>query len=933
MARRTLSTAIATGCVLLAAAGIARADTGDIIAPQTGGANDGWQAGVCEVELECNPTSPAVQFSTQAAGHPKFGFTQFIVKDKAGGLTEFEPVGTLKDVRVDLPAGLSVNPQATEQCPLATFEAGALGCPPASIVGTSLITLSVAGAPVPAPPVQVYDIVPASGEPALFGFEAAGAKVYLKSDVEWNGDYHEGFTIAVAEAPLGAKIFKNRLVFSGVAGNGTFLTNPSTCHDPAQAPFQHIYSTYLRADSVEVPDPKFPAGSSKFEAPLPPGIKPTGCDHVPFEPKIAVTPGTQQTDSPDGASVEVTVPFAPLLPIANSNVKTARVSLPLGMGLNPSSADKLKFCSDDQFNKGNREAVSCPPASKIGSVAIQTPPLPAGSLTGNVYLGKQLSRDPASGDEYRIFVDAESSRFGVSVRLIGKVGADPKTGRLTTTFADNPQVPFTSFELSFEKGSKAVLTSAPSCGPNSSTSQITPYTENADATPTHAFTLTKAADGKGPCPKTRGERPFSPGFSTSSQNVKAGAFSSFAIHISRKDGQQEVKGVDFTLPPGVTGKLKGVPYCSPQDLAKAAGRAGAAERKQPSCPDKSQVGTASVKAGSGGSPVEIDGKAYLAGPYKNAPLSLAVITPALAGPFDLGTVVVRVPLLVDPESARIHPSTDEIPDVFGGAKLDVRQIDVNANKHDFIINPTSCRKLATEGALLGGGADPTNPATFGSAAVSAPFQAQRCKRLRFRPRFSARLFGSRKVMYRNHNPKFRAVLVARRGDANLRRASVALPPRIILDQRHIGTVCTRPQLAAHQCPKASVKGYASAKSPLLGKRLKGPVYLVPGKHILPDLLVDLRGQVNIRLRGATKSTHGRLRNTFDMIPDVPVSKFALTIFGGKRGVLLTSEDLCRSPQTLKVSLKSQNKKHVRHGRLRLKTPACPGSGKKRSHRH
>ena len=826
----------------------------------------------------------------------------------------------LKDVRVDLPTGLSVNPQATPQCPLATFQENALNCPVTSVVGVSLATVAVAGVPSPPVPAQVYNLIPAQGEPALFGFEAAGSEVYLKADVEWSGDYHEGFTIAVPAPPVG-RIYKNRLVFTGVAGNGTFLTTPSTCHNPAQAPFAHTYSTFLRADSVEVPDPKFPDGSTAFEAGLPAGVMPTGCANVPFNPSIAITPATQQTDSPDGAATEVKVPFDALLPIANSNVRTARVSLPLGMGLNPSSADQLEFCSDEQFGKGTRQPMSCPAGSKIGTVAIETPPLPAGSITGNVFLGKQLSRDPTSGDEYRIFFDGETPRFGVSVRLVGKVSADPQTGRLTTTLADAPQVPFTSFKLQLDKGNNAVLTSAPICGPNTSSAAISPYSETADATPTQAFSLSKAPGG-GACAKTMAARPYAPGFSTTSKNVKAGAFSPFAIHITRGDGQQEVKGVDVSFAPGVTGKLKGIPYCPPKDLAKAADRAGEGEKKNASCPAKSLIGSTSIKAGSGSSPIEIAGKAYLAGPYKDAPLSVAVITPAVAGPFDLGTVVVRVPLLVDPESARIHPSDNAIPDVFGGAKLSIRAIDVNANRKHFIVNPTSCRKLSTAGSLLGGGADPTKPASFSSFAVSAPFQTKGCRKLGFRPHLSARVLGDRRDMFRNHNPKFHATLVARRGDANLRRAAVTLPSAIILDQRHIGTLCTRPQLAAHQCPKASVKGFAHASSPLIGKELKGPVYLVPGKHILPDLLVDLRGQVNIRLRGATKTVGGRLRNTFDMTPDVAVSKFALTIFGGKRGLLLTSSDLCRGSHSLKVSLRAHNNKRVRNPHLRLKTPAC-----------
>jgi hypothetical protein len=601
MARRSFSIAFAAACLglLALAAGPAEAKyTDEIIAPQDGTSSEGWQAGVCEVELECNPESPATQFSTQAAQHPKFGFTQFIVKDGSGPLVE--PVGNLKDVRVDLPVGLSVDPQAVEQCPLATFESASLTCPAGAAVGTSLITLAVAGLPIGPVPAAVYDLVPNQGEPALFGFEPVpGTKVFLKADVEWAGDYHEGFTIAVAKAPTGS-IYKNRLVFFGTSG-GTFLTNPSTCHDPTKAPFEHTYSTFLKADSYEVEDPKFPEGAAAFEAPLPTGVKPTGCAQVPFKPTIGVAPGTQTTDSPDGATVSVGVPFDPKQAIANSNVKTARLSLPLGMGLNPASADQLSFCTDAELNKGSRAPVTCPVGSKIGSVAIETPPLPAGSLKGDVFLGKQLSRDPTSGNEYRIFVDAESSRYGVSVRLVGRVSADPATGRLTTTLAENPQVPFTSFKLTFNKGSKAVLTSAPSCGPNTSTSQITPYTETADATPSQSFKLTKAPGGGG-CPATRGARPFSPGFSTSSKTNRARAFDSFAIHITRDDGQQEIKGTDFRLPPGITGKLKGVPYCPAKSLEAASRRAGRSEAKSASCPAKSLLGSASIKAGSGGSP-------------------------------------------------------------------------------------------------------------------------------------------------------------------------------------------------------------------------------------------------------------------------------------------------------------------------------------------
>src|SRR5215213_6732837 len=489
MVRRLAWVGLAGLCLAgLAAPIAAQADTADIIAPQSNppSSNDGWQAGTCLAD-PCSPDTPPL-FYTQAAGHPPFGFTQFIVRHTTLGPLQ-DPVGILKDIRVDLPVGLSVNPQATPQCELATFDANPLACSPASVVGASIITVTLAGIPSPPVAVQVYNLVPNQGEPALFGFSAVGSDVYLKSDVEWNGDYHEGFTIAVPTPPPGTKILKNRLVFTGIAGNGTFLTNPSTCHDPAQAEFAHTYSTYLRADSVEVPDPAFPNGSNRLESAPPPGVKPTGCELVPFKPGIAVTPGTDRTDSPDGVAVEVTLPFEPLQPVAHSNVRTARTTLPLG--------------------EGTRSPVTCPPASKLGTVAIDTPPLPPGSLTGEVFLGRQLSRDPTSGEEYRIFVDAESPRYGVSARLVGNVAADPATGRLTTTFAENPQVPFSSFKLQFNGGPRAPLSSPPICGPNQSILSADPYSETPTATASHDFSLA-AAPGGGACARTLGERPFAP---------------------------------------------------------------------------------------------------------------------------------------------------------------------------------------------------------------------------------------------------------------------------------------------------------------------------------------------------------------------------------------------------------------------------------------
>ncbi len=931
--------AICFATMALALGAAAPAGAVDIIEAQSETASAGWQAGTCELDPteSCSPANPGL-FFTQAAGHPPKGFTQIYVKHQ--GLFE-EPVGNLKTVLVDLPPGLSVNPQATPQCELENGKFPAAGCPLATLVGTSTITASVTSAPpITAPPVNVYNLVPRPGEPARFGFTLplGIGEVFLNAGVAWDKDYHEYFTIHVPSL-AGIKILKNRLTFLGTTGQigegGAFLTTPSTCNDSEVEPFRSQYTTYLHADSVEESAPSdeydvaapappadaFVQGSQFAASPLPKGVQPGGCANVPFGPTTSADPGTAQTDSPAGATVHVDVPFEPGASIYQSNVREARVSLPPGMGINPSAAPALSACSDKQFNEGSRGPVACPAGSQIGTVAIDTPVLPHGTLAGKVYLGEQLSRDPTSGNEYRIFLDAESVSRGLSIRLTGNVIADPKTGQITAVVHEAPQLPFDDITVKLNGGDGATLTSPPTCGPNATSHAMVAWSGTPDGgAKDKGFTLSSAPGG-GPCAKTLAERPFAPSFSATPGTTRAKTYTPFSVRITRAAGQQELKGVNVTLPPGATAKLKGVPYCSPAELAAAAGAAGRTEQAHPSCPDKSQVGVATVAAGSGNSPLRISGKAYLAGPYKGAALSLAVITPAVAGPFDLGTVVVRVPLFLEPETAQIHVDTNAIPDVFGGAKLDIRSIAVDVNRKQFTLNGTNCRKGATSGSLLGGGADPTNPASFSAFAVSVPFQATKCKPLRFKPKLHLRLYGATR---RAQHPRLRAVLQARGKDANIARASVALPHALFLDQASLSKICTRVQFAANECPKKSIYGHAVATTPLLGKPLKGPVYLRSSNHTLPDLVAHLKGQVTIDLVGKIDSYKGGIRTTFQHVPDVPVKKFTMILPGGKHGLLVASQSLCKPVKAI-VQLKAQNgRKANRHTTLR--TP-CSG-GKK-----
>jgi hypothetical protein len=943
--------AVVTGLLAVALLpGIALANTEAIIAPSNPLAptvDSGWQAGTCSKEKVdtgnyCSVATPD-QFFERAAAHPNYGFTQFIVRSAPGplgALLEPEvPIGELKDVRVDLPVGLSVNPSATVQCPLATFEAGGSGCPAASQVGESEITVSLLGNPIaptaPLTKVPVYNVVPKPGEAARFGLELVGKEVFLEGDVDWSGDYHEGFTIHVPRAAeleplIKGLILKNRLTFNGRAGDGTFLTTPSTCLGEAFTQSGSIYSTLLRSGSYqeeEQPGYAFPQSAEPpLESPIPPGTSPKECNTIPYKPGLAVGAGTPKTNSPAPASVTVTVPHITGAGNQDSSVtKTAAVTLPLGMGINPAAASGLRTCTDAQFPRHSTAPIACPAASKVGTVKIESPPLPdpAAQLVGDVYVGKQLSRDPLSGDEYRIFIDAASPRYGVDVRLLGKVRPNPTTGQLTTTIEEVPQVPFSSFVLNFDGAPRpAVLSSPGTCGPNQSGASLVPWSGNPPATPGGSFTLATGAAG-GACPKTMAERPFSPSFALAPKANAAGAFSPLSLNLTRPDGQQEIKGADLTLAPGFTGKLAGITYCSGAQLAAAAAKGGAEEAAHSSCPAKSEVGTAAIEAGTGPTPLKIEGKAFLTGPYKGAPLSLAVITPAVAGPFDLGTVVVRIALFVDPVTAQIHAVSDPIPDVYGGTQLSLRAIRLNLNRKEFTLNPTSCDPMASGGALRGGGADPTNAAAWSSFAVSAPFQTSGCDGLKFRPQLTTKLIGSRKKMRRNGHPKLLAVMTARAGDANIQRAALTLPHSQFLDQSHIQTICTRPKLAANECPAGSVYGHAEATTSLLDDPLSGPVYLVSApEHELPDLVADLRGQVDIQLHGVISSKKRRMRTVFYPVPDVPVSTFKLMMMGGKKGLLVNSRNLCGHKNFSSLNFGAQNGKKRKVKRLPLRTPAC-----------
>jgi hypothetical protein len=910
--------------------------------PGLGGAEPGTEESLTPPAGQCTG-STAGQLFTQAGGHPNYGITDFKINTYPYLGPEAFPSGFptsfLKTIKVDTPEGLSVNPEALPQCKVKVLEeTGA--CPVETLVGINYLTLAfkapeegVCKSP-PNPAVNkclqlrvalpVYNMVPFEGSPSMVAFETTGGPTFIVGSLS-PVDQHVTFTISNIHPPseTSPPIIESRLVFfSSKATNpnpiadGTYLTMPSNCAGG------QVSGLFLESQGPPVEETS--TTSAKYTTPT--GA--TGCANVPFNPEIAVTAdGPKAVDSPEATTVDVGIPWEPSAPIANSYLKVAKVTLPEGMGINPSAGNTITSCSDAQFGYHTASTVTCPAASQIGTVNIETPSLPNGTITGEVYVGEPLKNGPGafeSGEQFRIFIYAHSFERGVNVRLEGKVFPNATTGQLTAVVPENPQATFRNFRLHFKGGDNGVLTSASTCGTNTTTTEFTPWSENADNNKPTTTTALTSVPGGGACPTSLGARKFTPSYTAATESTTAAQFSPFKIHIGRNDGEQEIKAVNVTLPKGLVGRLAGIPYCGEAELAAAAASSGKAQLAKASCSSESAVGTAVTSTGTGGKPLTLGGTVYLAGPYKGAPLSIAVITPAVAGPFDLGTVVVRAALNVNPATAQVNAVSDPIPNVFGGVKLDVRSIDLNMNRFKFMLNPTNCAKGATAGTLNGGGANPANASNWTSYAVSAAFQATNCNKLAFKPTFHARISGP---TTRAKNPQIRVVVQAKAGQANIARTALNLPHSLFLDQSHIKTNCTRVQLAAQACPQNSIYGYAEASSPLLKQKLKGPVYLVSSKHKLPDLLADLKGQINIQLDGVISSSHGGLKTVFNETPDVPLKSFVLNMKGGEKSLLQNSQNLCKKPQLAVLNMKGQNGKTVKNNKFRLNVSSC-GSKKK-----
>ncbi len=907
---------------------------------------------------------------TQAGGHPYEAWTAFEMNRIVKGDGLFAPDGgNIRNVTVDLPPGLIGNPTAVPQCPKTRRIALDFDtdpeklCAPASVVGVAIITLAADAGQVSHNPALVFNMEPSPGVAAQFGFNYMGGIVVLEATVHADGEYAVRVRARNANSTvpaLGVKVTlwgdpsnpahdsqrcvavnPAELEFGGTArcdrgDPGTpfgpnpfpdhlekkaFLTLPTSCTPPGVG-----LETKLNVESW---DPSSAPADASFISHLPPGYHgelnsdpstwgppqgPTGCDELPFNPSFSAQPDSSLADSPTGLRVNLGFPQEGLDDpegLATAHLREARVTLPEGMTINPSGADGLAACTDAQVGFNSVSPVQCPDASKIATVTATTPVLEE-QLTGAVYVGSQLSDDPESGDMFRIVLALQNVERGIFVKLLGKVRADAQTGRLETTFAGNPQLPVSAISLRFKDGPRAPLAMPPDCGTKTVNASLSSWAGHL-VQRSDSFDIQCTPDLGG----------FAPSFQAGTTNPTGGAFSPFAVRISRPDRQGYMSGLTIEMPPGLIGKLKDVPQCPDAQAADG------------TCGIQSRVGTATVGAGPGTNPFYIDGSVSLTGPYKGAPFGLSTAVRVIAGPFDLGMVVVRQAIFVDPVDAHITVVSDPLPTIVKGVPVRLRSIAVDVNRPGFTINPTSCGPKQIKATMV---------STSGAVHhATQHFQVGDCQALRFRPKLAMRLTGRGQTTDGKH-PGLRTVLTQAPGQANLRSASVRLPLSLALDPENAQSddLCEFEAGKRVDCPPSSIVGHAIAHTPVLNRPLEGPVYFVKNVRVhprtgrlirtLPTLLIPLRGEVAIDLRATTNVIRNKLVSTFPTVPDAPVNRFELTLKGGKRGILVAVRNICRRPrgQIADMEFDAQNGKRADRG-VRMKTP-CATKKKKAGQR-
>jgi uncharacterized repeat protein (TIGR01451 family) len=835
----------------------------------------------------------------QAGDHPDAVTTSFqfaTVKFAAseGATVTYLPVQDVKDVAVELPPGFIGDPQATPRCPEYLLLNSA--CPSSSRVGTIGIEAEGGGSPgVETQP--VFNIAPEHGHPAEFGFEYLSREFVMYADVVRSASGY-GLRVSVPGLPrlnhtleitgVTLTFFGNPAAQDGGATmSAAFFTNPVDCSAPGPL------TAKLEADSWQNPGQYVSKEAMSYP-------RMTGCNILQFEPTITVQPETTQADEPAGYNVNLEVPqTTKLFPaLATPELQNTVVTLPEGVSVSPSAADGLVGCPETgpegiDIAQGERHpnevgegealgadglshltAGHCPAGSTLGTVEITTFLL-ASPLNGHVYLAQPkcggegqpacTEASATNGELFGLYIEAEGS--GVVIKLPGTVAADPATGRLTATFKNNPQLPFSDLRLQFTGGPRAPLANPQGCGSFTTTSDLSPWSapETPDATPSSSFAVTGCS----------GPMPFAPSFSAGTVTPTAGAFSVFTLTFSRHDGEQDLSGVTVQTPVGLLGMLSQVQLCPEPQASQSA------------CGPQSLIGHTQVAAGAGSHPFWVGGSVFLTGPYRGAPFGLSIVTHAQAGPFDLGDVIVRAAIHVDPHTSALTVVSDRLPQIIDGVPLRIQTVNVAIDKPGFMFNPTNCSPLAITGTITA--------AQGASANLASPFAAAGCKNLPFKPKFT--VLTQAKTSKAN-GASLHVKVVSGPGQANIGQVKVDLPKQLPSRLTTLQKACLAAVFDANPaaCPAGSVVGTGWAVTPVLKNILTGPAYLVShGGAAFPDLVIVLQGEgITLDLVGNTDIKKGITSSTFKAVPDAPVSTFDLVLPEGPHSALTANGSLCGS---------------------------------------
>jgi hypothetical protein len=890
-------------------------------------------------KYELSPEGVGGEFESQAGAHP-FQLTTtiawnkterfpFLNPDKSAPLQPALP----KEVNVKLPPGLLGNPTPFPQCTAAQFtNAGAEdtnACPQDTAVGFANIMITeplLFGIKIFSAP--VYNLVPEHGEPARFGFTVVAAPVYLDTSVRTGGDY--GVTVHVGAISQLATLLESEVTFWGVPGDprhdssrGWWCGKTEAAESSDKQPCklqeeQHpqpllvmpTSCTGALQTSVETASWKEPdhliSGAPVESLP---GLD--GCNKLDFEPKASVTPNGQAASTPSGLGVDLHVPQDGSLSatgLSEANVKDTTVALPEGLALNPSAADGLQSCSLAQISLESAGPPSCPEAAKVGTVTIHTPLLPE-PLTGAAYLAAQDANP--FGSLVALYVVAEDPQAGVVVKLAGEVHLT-ESGQIVSTFRNTPQLPFEDFELDFFSGGRAPLSTPAHCGSYMTQASLSPWSGTEPVASDSTFNITSGPNGT-PCPGAA--LPFGPSLTAGVTNINAGAFSPLTTTIGREDGQQNISSVQLHFPPGLSGILAGVPLC------------GEAEANAGTCSAASQIGETIVSVGLGGDPYTVTGgKVYITGPYHGAPFGLSIVNPAVAGPFDLGKVVVRGKLDVDPHTAALTFTSNSagegfaIPHILDGIPLQIKHINVTVNRPGFTFNPTNCNPTSITGSV--------GSTEGASSPVAEHFQVTNCASLKFAPKFLVSTSGkTSKANGASLSVKLSEPSAPQGTQANISKVKVDLPKQLPSRLTTLQKACTDAQFEADPagCPAASKIGMATVTTPLLPVPLVGPaIFVSHGGEAFPSLTMVLQGYgVTVDLVGTTFISHaGITSTTFKTVPDVPFSTFQLTLPEGKYSALAANGNLCTSKLAMPTAFTSQNGLEI-HRSTVVSVTGCP----------